>query len=92
MRCWPDWRPLGICGRRPRSGSRSGDVLADPKSQRFIEISSPNGSSWSPSAPTIPTTKKLYPEFSPTSKTSMVAETRAYFRDLIDRNLDAATW
>ena len=33
--------------------------------------------------------KKLYPEFSPYMQDSMVAETRAYFRELIERNLDA---
>ena len=33
--------------------------------------------------------KKLYPEFNPYLQDSMVAETRAYFRELLDRNLDA---
>jgi hypothetical protein len=33
---------------------------------------------------------KLYPEFSPYLQDSMVAETRAYFRELIDRDLDAS--
>ena len=33
--------------------------------------------------------KKLYPEFSPYLQESMVAETRAYFRELIERDLDA---
>lgn len=33
--------------------------------------------------------KKLYPEFSPYLQDAMVAETRAYFRELLDRNLDA---
>ena len=33
--------------------------------------------------------KKLYPEFSPYLQESMVAETRAYFREMLDRDLDA---
>jgi len=33
--------------------------------------------------------RKLYPEFSPYLQDSMVAETRAYFRELIERDLDA---
>ncbi len=32
---------------------------------------------------------KLYPEFSPYLQDSMVAETRAYFREMIDQDLDA---
>src|SRR4051794_17946991 len=31
--------------------------------------------------------KKLYPEFSPYLQDSMVAETRGYFRELLERNL-----
>lgn len=34
--------------------------------------------------------KKLYPEFSPYLQDSMVAETRSFFRKLLDRDLDAA--
>lgn len=34
--------------------------------------------------------KKLYPEFSPFLQDSMVAETRAYFRELIENDLDAS--
>jgi len=33
---------------------------------------------------------KLYPEFSPYLQDSMVAETRAYFRSLLDQNLDVS--
>ena len=33
--------------------------------------------------------RKLYPEFSPYLQESMLAETRAYFRELLDRDLDA---
>ena len=32
---------------------------------------------------------KLYPEFSPYLQDSMIGETRAYFRELIEKNLDA---
>lgn len=34
--------------------------------------------------------KKLYPEFSPYLQDSMIAETRAYFRELLDKDLDAS--
>lgn len=63
-------------------------MLKDPKFGRFVEeflgqwlklrsigVNDPD--------------KKLYPEFSPYLQDSMVAETRAYFRELLERNLDA---
>ena len=34
--------------------------------------------------------KKLYPEFNPYLQDSMVAETRAYFRELLEKNLSAS--
>lgn len=34
--------------------------------------------------------KKLYPEFSPYLQDSMIAETRAYFRELLDQDLNAS--
>ncbi len=34
--------------------------------------------------------KKLYPEFNPYLQDSMIAETRAYFRELLDNDLDAS--
>ncbi|NQV25093.1 MAG: DUF1592 domain-containing protein, partial [Rhodopirellula sp.] len=34
--------------------------------------------------------RKLYPEFNPYLQDAMVAETRAYFRELIDKDLDAS--
>ena len=34
--------------------------------------------------------KKLYPEFNPYLQDSMIAETRAYFRELLDKDLDAS--
>jgi hypothetical protein len=63
-------------------------LLRDPKSQRFVEdflgqwlklrhIAANDAD------------RKLYPEFSPYLQDSMVAETHAYFRELLDKNLDA---
>jgi hypothetical protein len=62
-------------------------LLCDARAQRFVEdflgqwlklrliaANDPDG--------------KLYPEFSPYLQESMVAETRAYFRELIEKNLD----
>lgn len=64
-------------------------MLSDPKSDRFVEdflgqwlklrsigVNDPD--------------KKLYPEFNPYLQDSMVSETRAYFRELLERNLDAS--
>jgi hypothetical protein len=64
-------------------------MLKDPKSERLVEdflgqwlklrsigVNDPD--------------KKLYPEFNPYLQDSMVAETRAYFRELLERNLDAS--
>jgi hypothetical protein len=64
-------------------------LLRDPKSQRFIvdflgqwlklrQIAANDAD------------RKLYPEFSPYLQDSMVAETHAYFRELLDKNLDAS--
>jgi hypothetical protein len=63
-------------------------LLRDPKSQRFVadflgqwlklrQIAANDAD------------RKLYPEFSPYLQDSMVAETHAYFRELLDKNLDA---
>jgi hypothetical protein len=64
-------------------------LLEDPKSERFIKdflgqwlklreigLNDPD--------------PKLYPEFSPYLQDSMVAESRAYFRELIDQDLNAS--
>jgi hypothetical protein len=64
-------------------------LLRDPKSQRFVidflgqwlklrQIAANDAD------------RKLYPEFSPYLQDSMVAETHAYFRELLDKNLDAS--
>ncbi|MBL8798683.1 MAG: DUF1592 domain-containing protein [Planctomycetia bacterium] len=64
-------------------------MLADPRSDRFvqdfldqwlklrdIDATSPDG--------------RLYPEFRPELRDAMLAETRAYFRELVTKNLGAA--
>jgi hypothetical protein len=63
-------------------------LLKDSKSQRFIEDFLGQWLKLRLIASTDPD-RKLYPEFSPYLQDSMVAETRAYFRELIDKNLDA---
>ncbi len=63
-------------------------LLKDAKSQRFIEDFLGQWLKLRAIAANDPD-KKLYPEFSPYLQDSMVAETRAYFRELIERNLDA---
>lgn len=64
-------------------------LLKDPKSQRFIEDFLGQWLKLRAIAANDPD-KKLYPEFSPYLQDSMVAETRAYFRELIERDLGAA--
>ena len=64
-------------------------MLADAKSQRFIEDFPGQWLKLRAIAANDPD-KKLYPEFNPYLQDSMVAETRAYFRELIDKNLDAS--
>ena len=63
-------------------------MLADAKSQRFIEDFPGQWLKLRAIAANDPD-KKLYPEFNPYLQDSMVAETRAYFRELIEKNLDA---
>ncbi len=64
-------------------------MLKDPKSQRFIENFLAQWLKLSAIAANDPD-KKLYPEFSPYLQDSMVSETRAYFRELIENDLDAS--
>ena len=64
-------------------------LLKDPKSQRFVEDFLGQWLKLRQIAANDPD-RKLYPEFSPYLQDSMVAETRAYFRELLDRNLDAS--
>jgi hypothetical protein len=64
-------------------------LLKDAKSQRFVEDFVGQWLKLRQIAANDPD-KKLYPEFSPYLQDSMVAETRAYFRELIEKNLDAS--
>lgn len=63
-------------------------LLKDAKAQRFIEEFLGQWLKLRQIAANDPD-RKLYPEFSPYLQDSMVAETRSYFRELIERNLDA---
>ena len=63
-------------------------LLTDSKSQRFIEDFLGQWLKLRSIAANDPD-KKLYPEFSGYLQGSMVSETRAYFRELIERNLNA---
>jgi hypothetical protein len=64
-------------------------LLKDKRSSRFVEDFLGQWLKLRSIAANDPD-KKLYPEFSPYLQESMVAETRAYFRELLDRDLDAA--
>lgn len=63
-------------------------LLKDAKSQRFIDDFLAQWLKLRSIAANDPD-KKLYPEFNPYLQDSMVAETRAYFRELIEQNLSA---
>jgi len=64
-------------------------LLHDPKSQRFVQDFLDQWLKLRLIAANDPD-QKLYPEFSAYLQDSMVAETRAYFRELIDQNLNAS--
>jgi hypothetical protein len=64
-------------------------LLNDPKAQRFIDDFLSQWLKLRQIAATDPD-KKLYPEFSAYLQDSMVAETRAYFRELVEKNLPAS--
>lgn len=61
----------------------------DPKSERFVEDFLGQWLKLRLIAVTDPD-RKLYPEFSPYLQDSMVGETRAYFREMIEKNLGAS--
>ncbi len=63
-------------------------LLKDVMSQRFIEDFLGQWLRLRAIAANDPD-KKLYPEFSPYLQDSMVAETHAYFRELLEKDLDA---
>lgn len=64
-------------------------LLADGRSQRFVDDFL---GQWLKlrSIAANDADRKLYPEFNPYLQDSLVAETRAYFRELLDKNLDAS--
>ncbi len=64
-------------------------LLKDPRSSRFIEDFTGQWLKLRLLSANDPD-KKLYPEFSPYLQDSMRMETQAYFRELMDRNLDAS--
>ena len=64
-------------------------LLQDAKSQRFVEDFLGQWLKLRAIAANDPD-KKLYPEFNPYLQDSMVAETRAYFRELLEKNLSAS--
>ena len=63
-------------------------LLKDKKSERFVEDFLGQWLKLRAIAANDPD-KKLYPEFNPYLQDSMVAETRAYFRELLEKNLSA---
>jgi hypothetical protein len=63
-------------------------LLKDPKSQRFVEDFLGQWLKLRQIAQND-ADRKLYPEFNAYLQDSMVGETRAYFREMLDRNLDA---
>ncbi|MHC5543120.1 DUF1592 domain-containing protein, partial [Singulisphaera rosea] len=65
-----------------------GRLLTDPRSKRFIDDFLGQWLKLRAIAANDPD-RKLYPEFSPYLQESMVAETRAFFRELLDKDLDA---
>lgn len=63
-------------------------LLQDPRSERFVQDFVGQWLRLREIAANDPD-RKLYPEFNPYLQDSMVAETRAYFRELLDQDLDA---
>ena len=63
-------------------------LLKAPKSQRFVDDFLGQWLKLRQIAATDPD-RKLYPEFNPYLQDSMVGETRAFFRELIEKDLDA---
>jgi len=75
--------------RDPRTLKSEVDrLLKDRKSQRFVENFLGQWLKLRQIAANDPD-PKLYPEFSPYLQDSMVAETHAYFRELLEKNLPA---
>lgn len=90
----PDERlsTLADAGKLHTSEILRGEVerlVKDSKSQRFVDDFLGQWLKLRQIAATDPD-KKLYPEFSPYLQDSMVAETRAYFRELVEKDLGAS--
>ncbi len=64
-------------------------MLSDPRSQRFVDDFLGQWLNLRKIAANDPD-RKLYPEFSPYLQDSMMAESRAYFRELLDKDLNAS--
>lgn len=64
-------------------------LLQHPRSKRFVDDFLGQWLKLYRIASTDPD-KKLYPEFNPYLQDSMVAETRAYFRELLEKDLNAS--
>jgi len=77
-----------LCNRDVLAGEVE-RLLNDPKSQRFIDDFLGQWLKLRQIAATDPD-RKLYPEFSAYLQDSMVGETRAYFRELVEKNLPAS--
>ena len=86
-RSWPT--PASCATPDSAAATEVERLLKDPKSQRFVEDFLGQWLKLRQIAANDPD-RKLYPEFSPYLQDSMVAETRAYFRELLDKNLDAS--
>ncbi|MGV3607816.1 MAG: DUF1592 domain-containing protein [Planctomycetaceae bacterium] len=90
----PDDRLVGLAreGKLQDPAVLQGEVermLQDSRSQRFVEDFLGQWLKLRQIATNDPD-NKLYPEFSVYLQDSMIAETRAYFRELLDKNLDAS--
>lgn len=85
----PDGSTAAGTLRRPEAlRAETERLLKDPKSQRFIDDFLGQWLKLRLIASTDPD-RMLYPEFSTYLQDSMVAETRAFFRELIEKDLDA---
>jgi hypothetical protein len=83
---------LAAAGKLSQSAVLKAEVerlLKDKKSQRFVEDFLGQWLKLRAIAANDPD-KKLYPEFSAYLQDSMVAETRAYFRELVEKDLAAS--
>jgi len=82
---------LAATGKMRAPGVLAGEIermLKDPKSDRFIEDFLGQWLKLRSIAANDPD-NKLYPEFSNFLQDSMIGETRAYFRELLEKNLNA---